>query len=202
MTEPSVPTADAQPVSKAELRRHAGLVRQREARRLGLAAGDRIARHVLDAVPLRPFEMAAGYWPVRAEADPLPLMLALKAMGHGLCLPEVAARNAPLLFRRWLPGEPLTAGAYGIPAPGAGARLVTPSLVLVPGVWFDRQGARLGYGGGVYDRTLEGLRAKGPVLAIGFAYAAQETEALPLELTDQPLDMIVTESGVLPLSGR
>ena len=77
-----------------------------------------------------------------------------------------------------------------------------PEILIVPLVAFDRQGGRLGYGGGFYDRTLEGLRAKGPVLAIGFAYAAQETEALPLEPTDQPLDMIVTESGVLPLSGR
>lgn len=197
MTEPSLPTAGAQPISKAELRRHAGLVRQREARRLGQAAGDRIARHVLDAVPLRPFEMAAGYWPVRAEADPLPLMLALKAMGHGLCLPEVAARNAPLLFRRWLPGEPLTAGAYGIPAPGAGARLVTPSLVLVPGVWFDRQGARLGYGGGFYDRTLEALRRGRRPTIVGIAYDAQLGDRLAREPHDAVMDFVVTERRVI-----
>ena len=197
MTEPSLPTAGAQPISKAELRRHAGRVRQREARRLGQAAGDRIARHVLDAVPLRPFEMAAGYWPVRAEADPLPLMLALKAMGHGLCLPEVAARNAPLLFRRWLPGEPLTAGAYGIPAPGAGARLVTPSLVLVPGVWFDRQGARLGYGGGFYDRTLEALRRGRRPTIVGIAYDVQLGDRLAREPHDAVMDFVVTERRVI-----
>jgi len=52
-------------------------------------------------------------------------------------------------------------------------------------------------GGGFYDRTLEGLRARGPVTAIGFAYSAQQAEHLPLEPTDQPLDMIVTEAGVL-----
>ena len=62
---------------------------------------------------------------------------------------------------------------------------------------FDRQGGRLGYGGGFYDRTLAMLRAAGPTLAIGFAWAAQEDEALPLELTDQPLDLIVTESEVI-----
>ena len=55
----------------------------------------------------------------------------------------------------------------------------------------------MGYGGGFYDRTLQGLRARGPVLAVGFAFAAQEAEALPLEETDQPLDMIVTETGVI-----
>ena len=56
---------------------------------------------------------------------------------------------------------------------------------------------RLGYGGGFYDRSLEGLRAKRATLAIGFAFAAQEAENLPLEATDQPLDMIVTERGII-----
>ena len=43
------------------------------------------------------------------------------------------------------------------------------------------------------------LRAEGPVLAIGFAYAAQEADALPMEETDQPLDLIVTEQGVIEI---
>jgi 5-formyltetrahydrofolate cyclo-ligase len=57
----------------------------------------------------------------------------------------------------------------------------------------------LGYGGGFYDRTLEGLRARGPVLAIGFAFNVQQVYDLPLEVTDQPLDMIVTEDRVLTI---
>jgi len=72
-----------------------------------------------------------------------------------------------------------------------------PEILIVPLVAFDRTGGRLGYGGGFYDRTLERLRAKRATLAIGFAFAAQEAEGLPLEATDQPLDMIVTEQGVL-----
>ena len=67
----------------------------------------------------------------------------------------------------------------------------------MPLVAFDAAGNRLGYGGGFYDRTLERLRARRGTLAIGFAFDAQEAEALPLERTDQPLDMIVTESRVL-----
>ena len=58
-------------------------------------------------------------------------------------------------------------------------------------------GGRLGYGGGFYDRTLELLRAKRPTFAIGFAFSAQEAENLPLEPTDQPLDMLITESRIL-----
>ena len=68
--------------------------------------------------------------------------------------------------------------------------------MIVPLLSFTRTGARLGYGGGFYDRTLEGLRAKRPTLAIGFAFAGQEGE-VPLEPTDQPLDLIVTEAGVI-----
>jgi 5-formyltetrahydrofolate cyclo-ligase len=69
--------------------------------------------------------------------------------------------------------------------------------LIVPLVAFSRSGGRLGYGGGFYDRTLEQLRANKPTLAIGFAYAAQELADIPLEPTDQPLDRIVTEPGVI-----
>ena len=48
-----------------------------------------------------------------------------------------------------------------------------------------------------YDRTLERLRARGPILAIGFAFNAQEDHNLPLEPTDQSLDMIITEDRIL-----
>ena len=61
---------------------------------------------------------------------------------------------------------------------------------------FTRAGARLGYGGGYYDRTLAALRDKRdgkPLIAVGYAYGAQEVDALPVSPLDQPLDWIVTE---------
>jgi 5-formyltetrahydrofolate cyclo-ligase len=61
---------------------------------------------------------------------------------------------------------------------------------------FDKDGYRLGYGGGFYDITLAALRAKGSLRAIGVAFAGQEVEALPREAHDQRLDAIVTETGV------
>jgi 5-formyltetrahydrofolate cyclo-ligase len=73
---------------------------------------------------------------------------------------------------------------------------VTPQILIVPLLAFDARGYRLGYGGGFYDRTLQGLRAAGPVTAIGFAYNAQEVAQVPTEPTDQPLDFIVTEAGI------
>lgn len=86
-----------------------------------------------------------------------------------------------------------TFGAY-IPAKGG---WIEPEILIVPLLAFDRKGGRLGYGGGFYDRTLELLRARRATLAIGFAFAAQEVDNIPLEPTDQPLDMIVTEAGII-----
>ena len=77
-----------------------------------------------------------------------------------------------------------------------------PEILIVPLVAFDRCGGRLGYGGGFYDRTLEMLRARRGTMAIGFAYGAQEAAELPLESTDQPLDMVVTELEVISFGGR
>jgi 5-formyltetrahydrofolate cyclo-ligase len=69
----------------------------------------------------------------------------------------------------------------------------------VPLLAFTRRGDRLGYGGGFYDRSLAQLRARRATLAIGFAFAGQEVDELPLEPTDEPLDMIVTEAGVIDI---
>jgi 5-formyltetrahydrofolate cyclo-ligase len=90
----------------------------------------------------------------------------------------------------------MVAGAFGVPVP-AGGDWLEPEVLIVPLLAWDRQGYRLGYGGGFYDRTLERLRARGPHLAVGFAFAAQEVPEVPREPTDQRLDAVVTEAGVI-----
>ena len=71
---------------------------------------------------------------------------------------------------------------------------------------FDRQGHRLGYGGGYYDRTLKALRAAsdrgGDIVAIGVAFAGQLRDKVPVAETDQPLDWILTEVGVTFIADR
>lgn len=137
----------------------------------------------------------AGYMPIRTEIDPLPAMA--EASAHGpVGVPVITAAGQPLQFSRWEPDAPLVDGPFGARIP-AQDDFFDPEILIVPLVAFDGAGGRLGYGGGFYDRTLERLRARRATLAIGFAFAAQRTEALPLEPTDQPLDMIVTEAGVL-----
>ena len=137
----------------------------------------------------------AGYMPMRSEISPLAAMEALAGDAQ-LCLPVVEGAGRPLSFRAWAPGEALVEGAFGVRIPAAG-RPVTPEALIVPLLAFDRAGYRLGYGGGFYDRTLAGLRARGPVLAVGLAFGAQEVSTVPREGTDQPLDAIVTEAGVI-----
>ncbi|WP_342078609.1 5-formyltetrahydrofolate cyclo-ligase [Yoonia sp. SS1-5] len=137
----------------------------------------------------------AGYMAMRTEIDPLAAME--EASAHGpVSVPVIIGAAQPLRFRTWTPGCPMQPGEFGAAIPQDGDWM-TPEIVIVPLVAFDRQGGRLGYGGGFYDRTLEGLRKSRATLAIGFAFAAQEADKLPLEPTDQPLDMIVTETGVI-----
>lgn len=136
-------------------------------------------------------KVLAGYMPMRSEIDPLP---AMSDWAGPVCVPVVVERAAPLRFRRWTPEARMVPGNFGALIPESGDWLV-PEVLIVPLVAFDRRGGRLGYGGGFYDRTLQALRAHGPVAAIGFAFAAQEVPDVPTEPTDQPLDLIVTESG-------
>ncbi len=164
------------------------------ARKIAHAAADGAGQARLAQV-LRGYcgRVLAGYWPIRTEIDPRPAM----ATHDGpLCLPVVPGPAKPLVFRRWYPGAAMIEGAFGARIPTDETEL-TPQVLIVPLLAFDARGCRLGYGGGFYDRTLERLRARGPVTAIGFAYAAQQVKQVPTEPTDQPLDLIVTETGVL-----
>lgn len=138
----------------------------------------------------------AGYMAMRDEIDPGAALE--EAAAHGpVGLPTITAPATPLVFRLWEPGAEMVPGRFGTSEP-LGA-VMRPQILVVPLVAFTRAGARLGYGGGFYDRTLQLLRRDGPVLAIGLAYGAQEAEALPLEPTDAPLDLIVTEREVISL---
>ena len=85
----------------------------------------------------------------------------------------------------------------GLREPLADAEIVEPDLLFVPLACFDRRGHRIGYGAGHYDRTLGGLRARGPIHAVGVAYSVCEVEAVPDEPHDQRLDFILTESELI-----
>lgn len=162
-------------------------------------AARRAAGHLpLDALPA--FSCFSGYHALGDELDPGPLIRRLAGTGARFALPVADLADAPLIFRAWDSRDVPVPDLYGVPAPPPSAKIVTPDLIICPLLAFDRSGARLGQGGGHYDRTIEALRARGPVFVLGLAYAGQEIEAIAVEAHDQRLDAILTENGYTPVS--
>jgi 5-formyltetrahydrofolate cyclo-ligase len=156
------------------------------------------AGHFRDAFFFGAGTVIAGYWPIRDELDCLPLLGALARDGATIALPVVSGRRAPLAFRAWDVGRgPPPLDEQGIPTPPVQAPRVRPVLLVVPLLAFDAKGWRLGYGGGYYDRTIATFRASGGVTAVGYAFTLQEVPAVPHLSTDQRLDAVVTENGIV-----
>lgn len=165
----------------------------RRARAPAAGTGPALAAHVLrDAAPPEG-AVVAGFWPMGHEIDIRPLMRALEARGHRLCLPRTPKRGLPLDFRAFAFGDTLVKGPAGTQQPAEDASRVTPGWVIVPLLAFDRAGRRLGYGGGYYDRTLAALPGVG---TLGVAFSCQEMDVVPAGPLDAPLDAVATEAGV------
>lgn len=135
------------------------------------------------------------YHHVQSEFETLPLAALAWKKKLDVALPVVVGQAAPLLFCPWKEGEPLEPGAFKILEPSDKSLSVFPDVLLIPLLAFDQSGARLGYGGGFYDRTISQLRARGGVCAIGLAYDFQELPELPTGPYDEPLDFVLTPSG-------
>ncbi|MDI6907833.1 MAG: 5-formyltetrahydrofolate cyclo-ligase [Thermoanaerobacterales bacterium] len=140
-----------------------------------------------------------AYVDVRSEVRTGGLIRAALRRGQRVALPVPDPRTGHMvaaLAAAYPAG--LVPGPYGIPVPSPGSEAVSPpdlDCVLVPGVAFDEDGFRLGYGGGYYDRFLSGIR--GRALAVGLAYAWQVVPRLAREPHDRPVDLVVTEEWVL-----
>jgi 5-formyltetrahydrofolate cyclo-ligase len=141
--------------------------------------------------------VVAGYSPIRSEFDPTPLMRKLVSLGARLALPVISARDAPLQFRAWTLNDKLQRGPLGILEPSPEAAEITPDILLVPLVAFDRSGHRIGYGAGHYDRTLAQLRALKKIIAIGLAFSAQEIPGVSFSAHDARLDLVLTENETI-----
>ncbi len=188
------------PSDKDRLRKEFRARRRRAFEAGGAAAAARMAENFLaarDDIGLPPTAAIAAYAAMGSEIDPRALLAALDGDGFTITLPVVARARAPLVFRRWKPGDALDDGPHATRHPGPDAPELTPGVVLVPLVAFDRIGGRLGQGQGYYDRTLGVLRAKGPLLAVGLAFAVQEADRLPHGDFDEPLDWVVTEKEII-----
>jgi len=194
----SLPIADQGAADKAALRT-ATL-----ARRDAMPADERQAAAAAIAarafpVPVGAGTVVSGFFPMRSEINPLPLLRKLAAAGAQLALPVIAGRGKPLTMRAWNQGDDLASGQWGIREPTAQAREVDPDVLIVPLACFDRAGHRIGYGAGYFDMTIRRLRGIKPVVAVGIAFAQQEIDRVPANAHDEALDLVLTERETIDL---
>jgi len=161
-----------------------------------VVAGLGLTEAVLRDAPPPLGAVVAGFWPLAAEIDVRPLLLALQDRGHPIVLPVTPARGHPLSFRLWRPGDVLETERFGTIRPTGEPR--TPDFLLVPLLAFDRTGGRLGYGAGYYDRTLAGLPGR---FTLGCAFAEQEVDSVPVGPYDRRLNAVATDRGVIRCEG-
>ena len=143
--------------------------------------------------PVQTPAVVSGFWPMAEELDIRPLMMELANQGCQLALPVVVAKRQPLVFRAWRPGDALEAGVFGTLHPSPKREVVEPDALIVPLLAVDEEGWRLGYGGGFYDRTLEALRAKKKITAVGVGFNDQLMPEVPHGPSDQRLDWLLTD---------
>ena len=161
---------------------------------------------ILRSLPL--FQRArriALYLPNDGEADTLPIAVVARAAGKRLYLPVLdGGQERRLRFVEWREGEHFVKNRFGILEPrrrrGGWLAKSRLDLVIVPLVAVDRNGTRLGMGGGYYDRTFTGCkhrRAWRRPRLIGLAHDFQVVDRIEGSEWDVPLDAVVTESGVI-----
>ncbi len=186
------------PNNKADLRKHFIGLRDSITSADRQAAAKKAASIFLQNIVVKRDDIVSGYYPFNSEISPLPLMEQLDMSGITTCLPVITNRNEPLIFKAWQCGNALWAsGHFNLKEPAASAPKVTPTIIILPLLAFDKSGNRLGYGGGFYDRTMDFFKRQGhKPIAVGLAYSAQLAQSLPNESHDHILDFVVTESGI------
>ena len=142
-----------------------------------------------------PGTVISGFFPIKSEIDPRPLMDYLRVRGAILCLPVVLDKST-IIFRELVRGTELIDTGFGTRGPANDAPVVDPHIMLVPLSVFDRKGGRIGYGAGYYDQAISRLiEKKLSPLAIGVAFDCQQYDLVPQEPHDIALNAIITESG-------
>ena len=163
----------------------------------------RATHHFLQSDLFAGSPVVALYWPMGDELDCRGIIAGLVARGQEVVLPRIVGDGRPLRFLRFEGEKELVKGPFATlqPRPDAPERL--PDMVILPLLGFDGAGRRLGYGGGYYDRSLAWLdgRVRHPVGRYGLGFDVQRQERIITGPHDQPLDGVVTESGILRFRG-
>ena len=163
-----------------------------------MATAEVVADRLL-ALPFLPSSgHVAGYWAMDGEIGLHAFQLRLPP-SLTYCLPLLHA-DETLRFAPWRSGAPLVTIRFGIPEPDVDPDDALPasemSLLVLPLVGFDVRGARLGMGGGWYDRSLAFRHSQpAPPWLVGAGFAVQQVDSLPLEAWDVRLDAVCSEAA-------
>ena len=199
MASSAAPTGPALREAKSTLR--AAVMQARDALPLAVRhdGSRRIAARILALDDYAHARSLLLTLPFRSEWDAALIARAALAAGKRVIVPRVDAPARTLaLHRVEALASDIVAGYRGIPEPRPSLGLAPPDevdLALVPGVAFDASGARLGYGGGYYDRLLPMLRAGVPRIA--GAFDEQIVDAVPTAAHDLAVDLIATPTRLL-----
>ena len=158
-------------------------------------AEDSITQQALALIEERNAQHIALYLSFDGEISTDKLIKILWAQGKQVYLPVLHPFNPNhLLFLRYLPDTPMLKNKFGILEPKLNVQSVLPleelDILFTPLVAFDKQGNRLGMGGGFYDRTLQNWR-NSSFIPVGLAHQCQQVEQLPTEAWDVPLHQIL-----------
>ena len=155
-----------------------------------------IAKRALELPELAHIQPVGGYWPIRSEVDPRPLMRRLLKRGQDVALSQIL--HPRLSWRLWRPGDPLIKGGFGVREPGPDAPECFPVALLVPLAAFDRSGGRVGYGKGHFDRSIAALSETAPG-AHDRARLMRRRRSRPCRqrIMTGVLDLVVTEAEVI-----
>ena len=174
---------------KREMRREMRRLRAQRDGASALAEGRGMARVLMKTQAWQSASCVMAYAAVRGEPDLTPILQAALAEGKALVLPRCEGRR--LAACRVTDLSRLRPEAMGIPEPDGSCPEEDPaaiSLLLIPGLAFDRKGGRLGQGGGFYDRFLPETRG----LRIGVCGGDGLVERVPTEPWDEGVDALLT----------
>ena len=138
------------------------------------------------------------YYPIKNEISPLFLFEVCVKMGKTLAFPVCQKNGVGLIFKKVTSLDELLPSSFGLFEPNETCETIIPSentLCITPAIVFSKDGHRLGYGKGYYDRFLMNFTGT----RVGFSYSALVCDTLPCEQHDIPLNMIITESEVLEI---
>ncbi|HWC69586.1 MAG TPA: 5-formyltetrahydrofolate cyclo-ligase [Actinomycetota bacterium] len=157
--------------------------------------GIEIVRRFLGLPEVASAGAALAFWSFGSEVPTEPLIEALHGRGTLVALPRIVAGE--LDCRSYRPGDEMTETTFGAlePADGRPVDAAEIDVIAVPGVAFDRDGRRVGYGGGFYDRFLPRTHPETCRIGIGFGVQLLPAgEPLPAGHFDQRIDVVVTEA--------